>query len=223
MELPFTTDQFFDVFRDYNVTVYPMQVVLYLLAFMVTFLAIKKSTILSMKIINMIMAFLWIWMGVVYHIAFFAAINPMAYIFGSMFILQGLFFIFTGVFQNRISFHYRGDVYGITGLAMMVFALFIYPLLGILGGHAFPGAPTFGLPCPTTIFTFGLFLLSGRNFPGFLFIIPFLWSFFGISAALNLGVREDWFLIVAAVLAGSLLVLRKKKVRQAHSLSGQEI
>ena len=42
-------------------------------------------------------------------------------------------------------------------------------------------------PCPVTIFTFGLFLLTVRRFSYWLLIIPFVWSLIGGSA----GSRRD--------------------------------
>jgi uncharacterized protein DUF6064 len=44
-------------------------------------------------------------------------------------------------------------------------------------GHRYPEMPMFGVtPCPVTIFTFGLLLLTVRPVPRSLFVIPFVWS-----------------------------------------------
>ncbi|GAA5520236.1 hypothetical protein Asal01_00167 [Fodinibius salicampi] len=87
-ELPFTIDQFLQVFEVYNRAIWPTQFVAYLLGTVVIWLVIKQG--LSSEIyINRIIGLFWIWMGVIYHIIFFAVINPAAYIFGALFILQG--------------------------------------------------------------------------------------------------------------------------------------
>jgi hypothetical protein len=89
-------------------------------------------------------------------------------------------------------------------------ALIVYPILGALTGHAYPRAPLFGVaPCPTAIFTFGI-LLWARNRVGiYLLIIPFLWSLVGFTAALKLGIREDFGLLIAGLLGTGLLIARR--------------
>jgi hypothetical protein len=78
MKIPFTTEQFMDVFRAYNQTVYPAQVVLFIIALLIASLAIVPKG-QSDRIISYGLAFLWIWMGLVYHLLFFSRINPAAY------------------------------------------------------------------------------------------------------------------------------------------------
>ena len=105
-----------------------------------------------------ILSFFWIWMGIIYHIINFSAINKAAYIFGAAFIFQGILFLYMGFFRQKITFRFYFDIYGITGGFLILFALILYPVLGYFQGHIYPSSPTFGLPCPTIIFTFGLLL-----------------------------------------------------------------
>ena len=70
MKTPFSLDQFFEVFKNYNETVFPAQIFLYLTSFMAIYLLIKPTSI-SNKIISGLLAFFWLWMGIVYHIIFF--------------------------------------------------------------------------------------------------------------------------------------------------------
>jgi hypothetical protein len=141
---------------------------------------------------------------------FFSSINPAAYIFGTLFILQGLLFIYAGVIKKSASFDYKTDTLHITGIVFIIYALFIYPMLGISFGHVYPKSPTFGLPCPTTIFTFGILLWSIR-IPKWLVIIPFIWSIIRFTAVLNFGVAEDSGLLITGIISTILLLFRKKK------------
>jgi hypothetical protein len=80
--------------------------------------------------------------------------------------------------------------------------MILYPVLGAMAGHIYPASPVFGImPCPTTIFTFGLLLWTERKVPGFLLVIPFLWALLGLSAAVTLGVHEDFGLPFAGLIA----------------------
>ncbi|MBK6504637.1 MAG: hypothetical protein IPG02_03000 [Ignavibacteria bacterium] len=210
MKTPFTVEQFFDVFNNYNEAVFPMQAVFYLLSLFVVYLIIKPNSG-SEKIVSGVLALLWLWMGIVYHLVFFTAINNAAYLFGAMFVLQGILFLVTGVFQSKLSFKFRFDIYGISGIALIIFALVFYPMLGNYLGHVYPSSPTFGLPCPTTIFTFGILLMSDRKCPAVIMVIPFLWSVIGFFAAFSFGVIEDTGLLIAGLLTLTLLLVKNKK------------
>jgi hypothetical protein len=65
-------------------------------------------------------------------------------------------------------------------------------------------------PCPVTIFTFGILLLTTQRVPRWLLVIPFVWSMIGGSAAILLGVMQDWLLLVSGFIAISLIVLRDR-------------
>jgi len=214
MKTPFTLDQFFEIFKNYNETVFPAQIFLYLECFLAIYL-ITKPTLISNKIISGLLAFFWLWMGVVYHLIFFTTINKAAYIFGTAFIIQAVLFITYGVFKNRLSFSFGSDIYGVTGIILILFGLIIYPVVGYLLGHVYPSSPTFGLPCPTTILTFGVLLLMDKKCPVAILIIPFLWSIIGFTAAFNFGILEDTGLLISGLLTITLLLIKNRKYNQA--------
>ena len=147
-------------------------------------------------------------MGIMYHLAFFTNINKAAYVFGTLFIVQGAMFAYH---RKHLVFRFHRDVYGITGAVLMVFALVAYPAWSYFNGHDFPASPTFGLPCPTTIFTLGILLWTDKKCPPLLLVIPFLWSLIGFSAVFLLGMTEDAGLPVAGILSTFLLVRRNKR------------
>ena len=207
MRIPFTIEQFLTLFQIYNESIWPIQVFFYLIALLALVLAVKKSPY-SDKMISLILAYFWLWMGIIYHMVFFSLINRAAYFFGALFIIQGLLFLYLGLIKNKLSFNLNLDFYGLTGSIFILYALALYPLIGNYLGHRYPAAPTFGAPCPTTIFTFGLLLLTDKKIPKIILLIPLLWSLIGFSAALNLQIREDFGLIIAGIL-GTILILIK--------------
>ena len=220
MNTPFTMEQFFGVFAQYNTTVWPTQVLIYLLALVALFLAIRKTSYAD-RTISAILALFWLWMGVVYHLIFFTAINPLAYAFGGLFILQGLLLLVSGTFRRKLSFGPAPDVYGWAGGFFILYGLLIYPVLGYILGHIYPHSPTFGLPCPTTIFTFGLLLWTDKRVPKYLLIIPVLWSFIGFGAALQWNVLEDVMLLITGLVVTAMLVYRDRASKLTPSLSRQ--
>jgi len=212
MKTPFTLQQFLEIFKNYNEAVFPMQVIFYLAGIVAVYLAIKPNS-KSDKIICGVLSFLWLWMGIVYHLVYFTTINKAAYLFGIVFLFQGILFFISGVIKSKISFRFRPDKYGITGIILIFFALIIYPALGYLFGHVYPSSPTFGLPCPATIFTFGFLLLIDKKIPVLIIIIPFVWSIIGFTAAFNFGIVEDTGLIISGLLTLTLVFIRNKKYR----------
>jgi hypothetical protein len=66
-----------------------------------------------------------------------------------------------------------------------------------------------GLPCPTTILTFGILLLSDKKFSKYLLIIPSLWAIIGITAVMRLGVYQDSMMLIAAIIADVWLIKSK--------------
>jgi hypothetical protein len=209
MRLPFTVEQFLQIFKDYNESIFPLQIFFYLMAVAILFVAIKRIEGAG-KIINSVLAFFWAWMGIVYHLMFFTTINKAAYVFGGFFILEAVLFFYLGVIKRKLTYRFKPDKSGVIGSTLIIFALIIYPLLGYLFGHVYPVAPTFGVPCPTTIFTFGILLWSDNKIPKIILVVPFLWSILGFSAATNLGIREDIGLLIAGVVAAASLLLKTK-------------
>lgn len=99
------------------------------------------------------------------------------------------------------------------GIGLVIFSLAVYPAWTWLAGHRSPAFPTFGLPCPTTLFTIGLLAFLVKPYPRSLFLVPVLWCFVGSQAAFVFNVPADLGLIVAGVLGLILLVQSKDPVR----------
>ncbi|MGC1172990.1 DUF6064 family protein [Polaromonas sp.] len=217
MQLPFTNEQFFGVFRLYNSTVWPAQVFLVLLAVLaIVFIALRR--LWSGAAVSAVLALLWVWLGAAYHLAFFARINPVAYGFGALSIAGGLLFAWHGVICRRFEFAFDRSFRTALGIALLAFALVVYPVWSTLAGHGYPELPTFGLPCPTTIFTIGvLALASGARLRAVL-AVPILWSLVGGQAAFLLDVKPDLGLLVAGVAAVGLFIW-PARVRETSSTS----
>ncbi len=211
MSLPFSSEQFFDVFERYNTVIWPIQLIAYGLGTGAVALSLFRSRYADMTIAA-VLAAMWCWIGIVYHFMYFSRINPLAPVFGLLFIAQGLLFQWEGVLRKRLMFQARPNAAGALGGLLIIYSMALYPLIGYLAGHGFPRSPGFGVtPCPATIFTLGLLLLTCRRVPGHLLIIPVLWALVGTFAALSLGVYEDLGLTAAALIAAPAIVLKDRR------------
>lgn len=218
MKLPFTVNDFIDVFEKYNLSVWPAQPLLLFFGFIVPF-CIYVNIAACRQVVFGILSILWGWMGIVYHIIYFSSINKAAYAFGAMFVVQSILFFYFGILRHKIELRIRFDVQSIVGVVFIVYALLIYPLISFAQGRIYPNSPTFGVPCPTTIFTFGVLLFTVHRIPPLILIIPMLWSLVGFSATINLNMIEDVGLLISAVLSAVILMLDRSDLNRGFHLT----
>ncbi|MBE0455682.1 MAG: hypothetical protein IBX58_18805 [Roseovarius sp.] len=199
--MPFTHEEFFEVFAVYNAAIWPMPILAYLLgaaAVGLTFWSSRMAT----GLISVILALMWLVNGGAYHWSFFAEVNPVARGFGILFVVQALLLVGAPFVWKSFRIVARHDARTVAGFGLAAFAALLYPALGWLAGHVYPATPMFGVaPCPTTIFTIGLLLLGTWRVARWLLIIPALWALIGGSAAVLLNVPQDFGLIAALLVA----------------------
>ncbi|HET7188463.1 MAG TPA: DUF6064 family protein [Gemmatimonadaceae bacterium] len=205
MRPPFTIEQFLDVFRRYNEAVLPMQAVLVLVALVIAGAAIHGSRRGS-RLALALLALLWLWMAVSYHLAFYTTLSALGYLFAAMFVAESMLLMRLAMGGRPPTLSARRDLRGIIAAALVAYALAGYPLAALAAGHRYPTLATFGVPCPTTIFTFGVLLLVADGLPRSVLIVPAAWALVGASAPLLFGMWEDIGLAVAGLVAIPLLL-----------------
>jgi len=213
--LPFTREQFFDVFAGYNEAIWPAQLVAYALGIAAAahvFQAARRNERVTIGTL----AGLWLWTGIVYHWVYFSEINSAAYLFGLLFVAQAGALFYFAEMRGTLRLGQAPGWTPFIGVGLIVYALLLYPMIGSLSGHVYPRAPSFGLtPCPLAIYTFGLLLLSVSTVPKLLLVVPLLWSLIGGTAAFLLDLPQDWALIVVGPAATAWL-WRRDRVGRAH-------
>jgi hypothetical protein len=206
--LPFTVEQFYSVFVQYNDGVWPMQIVLCAIGVAILSLLLRGRPGES-RIVSLLLAFLWVWAATAYCFMSFTRISGSGWVIGAVLLLGGLWLGWIGGIQSRIAFGLRRDWLGLLGGLLIVHALIAYPLIGLAVGHRYPAMPTFGLPCPVTIFTVGALLLTLSPVPRSVFIAPAVWGLFGgASATFLLGVYQDAGLLFAGIISVAAMVFQ---------------
>ena len=198
-----------DIFEKYNLDIWPMQIIAYILGIIAVFFVIKRTRY-SYRIIMGIVTFMWLWAGIGFYLLYSGPTYKPAYILGALTVVQAVLFL-AGVFKPVISYGFRLNIFSVTGLLFIAYAMIGYPLLGYFIGHVYPQSPAFGLaPCPTTIFTFGLLLMTDKKVPILFLIIPLLWALGGFMPV-SVGILEDIGLITAGVLGTVMIIYRDRK------------
>jgi hypothetical protein len=197
VELPFTADQFLDVFGEYNRQQWPLIAIAWLVT-AVTILQVFRQGVPLRRLAGLTAVY-WAWTAAVYHAAYFSTINRAAWLFAVIFLVQAYGMWRLANAGPSCLIRARPGLRQTLGAALMIYAL-LYPGLVIATGLTWPRAPLFAVPCPLTIFTMGLLVSGGRSIPGQLAIIPIAWAAVGTSAALVLGVAPDYALPVAGLI-----------------------
>ena len=197
MELPFTPDQFFSVFAEYNETFWLVVVALWC-ATVAALVLVWRTPERWSPMLSLFLGSLWLWNAVAYHAFLFTRINPAAWVFSALFAVQAALFLRSSRQRQPIYLSSSGARQGL-GLALVAYSL-MYPFLTMALGHDYPATPTFGLPCPTTILTIGVLLTVRDRIPISLSAVPIVWGFIGGSAAALLNVQTDYVLLAAGVL-----------------------
>ena len=195
VELPFSHDAFLDVFAAYNTALWPLAAALWVATAVFAGRFIRRGGMEGRGLFALL-AVHWACSGILYHWFFFRSINPAAALFGALFVIQALLFVWLAI-ASRGQFALGIGPRGFIGGALVLYGL-AYPLVGLGFGLQYPRVPLFGVPCPTTLVTAGL-LLTATGVPRFVSVVPVLWAAIGSSAAFALGIRADLALVVAAV------------------------
>jgi Family of unknown function (DUF6064) len=215
--LPFSREQFLAVFVAHNHALWPAQLAAALLGGVIVWtLCRRRLDRADRALIAGGLAAMWLAAGIGYHALYFAPINPAAWAFAALFVVQAALLFVDGVWRARLAFEPRTAAQRWLGWSLVIYAAAVYPAVGLAMGLHGDELPAFGLaPCPVALFTTGCLLLTTHDVPRRLLVIPLFWSLIGGSAAFLLGMPQD------GVLAASGLVLLALWRRREHGTGGR--
>ena len=204
----FNLEEFLNILGSYNLKIWPLQIIVFLFGLVAVVFAFRKTKS-SGKVILAILSLLWLWNGAVFCLLFWSTIYKLAYIFAALFVIQGALLILA-LLRSDIVISFHPDWKSVIGIILIIYSMAGYQIFGYFLGHIYPNFFAFGLvPCPTTIFTIGLFMMTYGKIPGYYLIIPVIVSTGGFMV-IPMGILEDIGLILAGIF-GIVLILRKDK------------
>lgn len=196
-------------FTKYNPSIWPMQVVVYVLALAAVFFAVRTNKA-SDRVISAVLALFWLWNGIMFFMPMGGS-SSLWYAFAALFVIQGILFL-VGVARPSVSYHIGTDIYSLVGIVLIVDGLIGSPFVGYLAGHVYPQMALVGVfPCPTLPFTFGLLLCTVSKIPKYLLVVPFIWGLVGVMT-ISIGMVEDVGMLVGALLATAMILYRDRRV-----------
>lgn len=172
--LLFSRDVLFGIFEAYNLSIWPMQLCFLATSLMIIYLSLHLDS-KNRKIISVMIALVWFWVGYIFQIKYFMQINWAAKYFGWMFFAQAVMFLISGYTdkdqeeKNNRSLPFR------VGLALFVVSAFV-PLSALLKME-FNQVLLFGWGADATALgTIGLVTALWRGWKrSVLLILPILW------------------------------------------------
>ena len=189
----------------YQRDVWPLQIVTVSLGAVLIALALRGGPSAG-RIVALILAALWTFVGFAFHIERYATVNWAASYFGAAFIVEAALIVWLGTLRTPLALGSPRGVADCVAVALPVFAVAGDPLLGRSLGRAWPEVEVFGVtPDATAIATLGVLLIARR--PA-LMVIPALWCL--LSGALSWAMEMPDAL-VPPVTAGVALVLAWRK------------
>ena len=205
-------DEFLSVLASYNLAIWPIQIFAYIAVIAALFFSFRAARS-SVRIVLAILSVLWLFTGIVFCLIYWSPSHFFGYGFGICCILQGLLFAY-GTIKSDIAAGARNTAYTVIGILFVVYAALGYQVFGYYLGHIYPKFFAVGLvPCPTTILTFGIFLIISGKIPIKYLVIPVLISLGGILAVYE-GIYEDVGLIIAGISGAILIILRNSDIHR---------
>lgn len=215
--MPFTPEHFLAVFEAYNRALWPLAALLWLLA-VASAVALARRRDRARRFICAQLVVQWVWPAVAYHAVFFTRINPAAWIFSGLFLLEGGLLLWHGAIRDRLRFSATTPLRHVVAWTLIVYGL-AYPAIARLAGLEFPRLPTFGVPCPATVMTIGFLIAADPPIPLAIALVPLIWTVIGGSASFLMGVEAD-LMLPAAGLALTASMLAARRSHGAAGLAG---
>jgi uncharacterized membrane protein YwaF len=203
----FTPETYFRLFELYHRDWWPMQLACLAMA-VVILLCLWLRPARGGRVIAILLAASWGWLGWAFLHLRFAPIHWVANWYAVAFFLQALLLFIYGVSRRGMEFETGNTVRTGIGVVVLLFALLVMPATAHLSGREWMQAELFAMtPDATALATLGLLLLVKGQVAVWLVIIPVAWSFVTGATLWALEAPEALILPVGAILTIVLMIM----------------
>lgn len=179
----------------YNSSTWICQIVIVLVAVILTTWLIRKRSRGSVIGMKLFLAALYLWIAVVYFHVYCAerSYNAVMTIFWIVLAASWIWDLLAGYTPFE-----RNPKY--TWLAYVLLLMpFVYPLASLLRGLSFPEITSPVMPCSAVVFTIGIMLMFSRRINLFIVLLLCHWSMIGLSKTFFFNIPEDYLMTCASV------------------------
>ena len=198
----------------YSLSIFPMQIVMYILAAVLMILFFARPGTMMNRFLKAYLAFACAWIGVVFFLILgqdLPAHNAQAFLFLSIAVLFA-----ADLFMGKIEFRVPETKWRLRTTIFWFVMAFLYPVVGMLAGHAYPRMIILGtFPCPTVAFALVLMTTALPKVTWPVYLLLLLWAipfpiFFQIP---QFGVYEDSIMLVIGIYSLVMLAINWKRIK----------
>jgi hypothetical protein len=203
----FTPKTYFRLFELYHRNWWPMHLACLAMA-VVILLCLWLKPARGSRVIAILLAASWAWVGWAFLHLRFAPIHWVADWFAAAFFLQALLLLVYGVLCLRVEFEIGNSMRAGIGILVLLGALLVMPATAHLTGREWMQAELFAMtPDATALATLGLLLLAKGRAAVWLVVIPVAWCFITGATLWVLEAPEALILPAGALLSIALLFM----------------
>jgi len=182
----------------FNEATLPFQVILIIVALILTYLVFFKPGAQTDTWMKAFFAVAFAWNGVVFFLIY--AKNPISTFLGApLFILLAILFLLD-IILKRTEFRLPEQNWKQVLTLIWVLLVFLYPLFGFPNGHTYPTMLTPVMPCPLTVFALTMVVAAAPNVDRKIYILLLPWALLGLPKCLGaLDCHEDCILFAAGI------------------------
>ena len=219
--LMFSPASYFRRYELVNTELWPLHLMLLLLAVGLTWLLIHRRTEFG-QWIAIILAGVWMLVAGFFFYRHYAQINLAAKWISMAFVCQALMLLVCGIMKpvRERLLEMRSASIWHPGMLLLFYSILVHPLVGLLAGRSLRGIEWFGVaPDPTAMATLGILLTGFRAAAWPLLLIPFAWC--GLSALTYLAMGYPYGVIPLVLVSSALVATLMLRVgSHSSNLSG---
>ena len=203
----FTPETYCRLFELHHLDWWPMQLACLAMA-VVILLCLWLKPVRGGRVIAILLAASWAWVGWAFLHLRFAPIHWDANWYAAAFVLQALLLFVYGLSRRGMEFETGNTVRAGIGVFVLLGALLVMPSTAHLTGRGWMQAELFAMtPDATALATIGLLLLAKGRVAIWLVVIPVAWCFVTGATLWALEAPEALILPAGAILAIALMLL----------------
>jgi uncharacterized protein DUF6064 len=205
--LLFSPRAYYRLIERYNAAVWPAHILMLALGAGLLWMLLRPTPGRS-RAVAALLAALWAWVAWAFVWRRYATINWAAMYFVWLFAIEAVLLGWLGVVRNGLPFRAGKSTASVTGVVLLAFAVFVYPLLAPAAGWDWRQAEVFGIaPDPTVIGTLGILLIAESRARTGLLVVPGLLVAISGATLWAMASPEKW--VMPCVLLFAAFALRR--------------
>jgi len=207
-----STETWWDQIEAYNNAIFPMQIIIVVVAAVLTYLLFVKPDTKTNNMMKAYLSFTFAWNGIIFFLIFGKEL-PGTFLGAPLCILVAILFVWD-IFANKTQFRVPDIKWQRYLMMLWILLAFLYPLIGFALGHYYPKTCIFGvMPCPTTVFALALLAAAIPKIDKKVYILLLVWALPAFGKCLGaLDLYEDCVLFWTGVYALIMLIKNWKVI-----------